>query len=63
MSSGAVEVLEVEGVAAQIYTCECRGKPFVWWHALREDIKENYRWQARAAIARHPDGLTERGIP
>jgi hypothetical protein len=53
--------LEVEGVAAQIYTEECAGRTHVLWSSLRNIIKESYRERARTVISVSTDGLTPHG--
>lgn len=42
--------LVVEGLAGQLYSVE--HATVAWWHLMREDIKERYRKQARAKIAK-----------
>ena len=45
------EALDVEGLAGQLYVQQARGQPFAWWHVLREDIRAQFRAEARAKIA------------
>ena len=42
--------LEVEGLAAQLYTQQSAAA-FVWWHHLSVELKNLYRGKAREQIA------------
>ena len=45
------EPLNVEGLAGQLYVQSTNGGAFVWWHLLRDSIKDDFRKQARERIA------------
>lgn len=43
--------LNVEGLAGQLYVQSTQGGHFVWWHLLRESVKDDFRQKARSRIA------------
>ena len=44
------DTLNIEGLAAQLYTTAGGGRPFCWWHVLAEDTKASFRKKAAAQI-------------
>ena len=46
--------LKIEGLAAQLYSngASKNREHFVWWHLLREDIKQEWRKEAVMQIAK-----------
>lgn len=45
------ESLRAEGLAAQLHAASHGGGAYVWWHLLREDLREVWRSAARKKIA------------
>ena len=53
MSDTNERILEVEGLAAQIYTKHAylHLEAFVWWHLVRGEVKTKFREKAAKQIA------------
>ena len=53
MSDTNERILEVEGLAAQLYTRHAYGRSeaFVWWHLVRGEVKTKFRKEAAKQIS------------
>ena len=47
------DALKVEGLAAQL--CAENSGTYTWWHVMRDDLKPQWREQARQKIAKLRD--------